>query len=575
MSQATSGLPATLDSAGRPKPRTLFGHPLGLFILFFTEMWERFSFYSMRGILVLYMTNVLLVAGGHADQIYGAYLGFVYAATFIGGMLADRLLGQRRAIYIGGFLMSLAQFTLTTHALMIRGGHSYDSLMPMFFTGLGLLACGNGFFKPNISTIVGTLYEAGDARRDSAFTIFYMGINIGATAASFSGGIAEKWGWFIGYLLAGIGMIASLVIFFLGRHSIAGSGLPPQGATLVGGRFGIPNGLLLLVGVCAFIPLAGYMMARPAWVQDLALYISVPVLAYLLWEAARPFHKQAGTSAGGSTITAIVVALLGFALFVAYQASAPRQLAVGTLTLTLPAYAWIAPLVLMLACIIWLISRGVRTEEGGRMVVIVVLCCFSMLFWGFFELAGSTITRFTQQRIDRMLFGWEVPAAWLVNFVNPFLIILLSIPFSWLWVWLDRKKLEPSSPFKFAMGLVQLGLGFLSLWAGAAHAGDTGKCSMSWLVLAFFLFTTGELCLSPVGLSMITKLSPARLVGMFMGVWFLASALANVFAGKIGGMTQESGFAAVFLLIAGITGAAAVVLFILAPMLKKIMHGVR
>lgn len=497
------------------QPKTLLGHPRGLFVLFSTEMWERFSFYTMRGILTLYMVGVVLAAmaaeeggeaaGGHADQIYGAYLGFVYSATFVGGMLADRLLGQRRAIYIGGFLMSIAQFTLTTHALLVQSGRSPEVLHPLFFMGLGLLACGNGFFKPNISTIVGTLYSIEDQRRDSAFTIFYMGINIGAMVSSFSSGIGQKWGWYLGYLQAGIGMIVSLVIFATGRGWIAGRGLPPPGAKLVGrGRLGVPNVVPLLIGVLVFIPLAAYLMSQPQYVQGLAVVIGAPVLVYLLFEAWR----------------------------------APR-------------------------------------EEGGRMVVIIVLCVFSMVFWGFFELQGSTITRFTEDQVNRWVLGRELPAAFVANFVNPFLIILLAIPFSLLWVLLDRKGMVPSTPLKFSLGLAQLGLGFLMLWIGAEQAQHSGRSPLVWLLLAYLLFTTGELCLSPVGLSMVTKLSPARLVGMFMGTWFLSSALANVISGGVIGRLQaEFGYAPVFLGIAGTAGAAAVLLFLLTPVLKRMMHGI-
>jgi POT family proton-dependent oligopeptide transporter len=221
--------------------RELGGHPVGLYVLFSTELWERFSFYSMRGVMTLYIVNVVMAhmtategaeaSGGFADQVYGAYLGFVYSATFIGGMLADRLLGQRRAIYIGGVLMSLAHFVLTTHAILVTTSHSPGELNFMFYAGLGLLSCGNGFFKPNISTIVGTLYTPGDARRDGAFTIFYMGINIGATISSFSSGIAQKWGWYIAYLLAGIGMIASLAILYMGKGTLGQRGLPPAAPT--------------------------------------------------------------------------------------------------------------------------------------------------------------------------------------------------------------------------------------------------------------------------------------------------------------------------------------------------------
>ncbi len=509
--------PGAVAYARHPAPSGEFlGHPKGLFVLFSTELWERFSFYSMRGIMTLYMVNVVLVAmaaqegaekaGGFADQVYGAYVGFVYSATFIGGMLADRLLGQRRAIYIGGILMSLAHFTLTTHALLVSSTYKPGELNFLFYLGLGLLACGNGFFKPNISTIVGTLYEQQDARRDGAFTIFYMGINIGAMISSFSSGAAEKWGWYLAYLLAGIGMIVSLVIMFTGRNWIQGRGLPPAGARLLGpGRFGVPNVLPLLIGVLVFIPLAAYLMSVPRYVQGLATIIAVPVLAYLLFECYRATR-----------------------------------------------------------------------EEGGRMFVIIVLCMFSMVFWGFFELQGSTVIRFAAQHINMRVLGWELPTAWVVNFINPFLIILLGIPFSWLWVWLDRKHIEPSTPLKFSLGLLQLGLGFLVLWIPALQARDGGQGPLIWLLLGFLLFTTGELCLSPVGLSMVTKLAPARLVGVFMGMWFLSSALANVITGGVvGPMTAKLGYAPVFLRIGAMAGGAALLLFLLTPLLKRLMHGVK
>ena len=491
---------------------TLLGHPKGLFVLFFTELWERFSFYSMRGILTLYMIYVVLAAsgseaGGHADSIYGAYLGFVYATTFIGGMLADRLLGQRRAIYIGGSLMALAQFTLAAHALLIRNGMPVASLNWLFFTGLGLLSAGNGFFKPNISTIVGTLYEQGDGRRDAAFTIFYMGINIGAVAASFSAGFAQQFGWHLGFLLAGTGMILGQVIFLLGRGTIAGKGLPPEGASLRNvNRLGVPQGVVLVLGIGAFIPLVAYLISHPAWVQSLAMIIAGPIVLYLLWEATR-------------------------------------------------------------------VSR----EEAGRMIVILVLCVFSTMFWGFFELAGSTITRFTQDVVNRNIFGQEVQAAFLANFLGPLLIVALSIPAAALWVWLDRKRMEPSSPFKFAMGLGFLSLGFVMLLLGAneAQGSETGKCAMVWLVLAFFFHTTGELCLSPVGLSTVTKLAPARLVGMFMGVWFLSNALGNVLAPWVAGSAAGGDFNDVFARVALITAAGGVVLLLLVPLLKRMMHGVK
>jgi proton-dependent oligopeptide transporter, POT family len=491
---------------------TLLGHPKGLFVVFSTALWERFSFYSMRGILTLYTAGVVLAAmgkeaGGQADAIYGAYLGFVYASPLIGGMLADRLLGQRRAIYIGGTLMALAQFTLAGHALLLDAGTPVSSLNWMFFTGLGLLAAGNGFFKPNISTIVGTLYEQGDARRDAAFTIFYMGMNIGALAASFSAGFAQEYGWHLGFLLAGAGMILAQIIFALGSGTIAGKGLPPEGARLGSvGRLGIPNGVALLVGIAIVVPAFAYLMSHPNWVQGLAVIVAGPVVLYLLWEA----------------------------------------------------------------------TRGSR-EEAGRMIVILVLCMFSVIFWGFYELAGSTITRFTEDIVNRNVFGTEVQAAFLANFVNPLLIIILAIPAAAAWVWLGRKHMEPSSPLKFVFGLAFLTLGFLMLLLGAKEAQMSGthKCAMAWLILAFFFHTTGELCLSPVGLSTITKLAPARLVGLFMGVWFLSAALGNVLAPWVVGSAAGLAFDSIFTRAVVITTVGAVVLLVLVPVLKRMMHGVK
>ncbi len=567
------------DSPGRSGE--FLGHPKGLFVLFSTELWERFSFYSMRGILTLYMVGVVLAhlgseAGGRADQIYGAYLGFVYSATFIGGMLADRLLGQRRAIYIGGFLMSLAQFTLMTHALLTKSGSTAEFLQPMFFLGLALLACGNGFFKPNISTIVGTLYTASDRRRDSAFTIFYVGINIGAALSSFASGAGQKWGWYIGYSLAGTGMIASLVIFAFGRKWIGGRGLPPAGARLLGaGRLGVPNIVPLILGVVVFVPLAAYLMSRPEWVQSLALWLGIAVLFYLTWEAARtavvPGH-------GATThVVAALGALSGFvALLCLSLAGTAAPESAATQPVPLVHRAYIGFLILAGLALAYLIRRGSQSEEGGRMIVIIVLCAFSMLFWGFFELQGSTIQRFVDQKMDLMVGGFKMEAAFINNVINPTLIVLLGVLFSAMWVWLDRRGLEPSSPVKFSLGLLQLGLCFLILWVAATRAGDTGKCSVLWLVLAYFVITTGELCLSPIGLSMVTKLAPARLVGMFMGVWFLTSAIANVLTGgKVGPLTERYGFGPVFLGIAGMTGAAAVLLFLISPLLRRGMHGVR
>lgn len=509
------------NTAGRPVPASdvsageLFGHPKGLYVLFFTEMWERFSFYSMRAFLVLYLTRALHFGDRISNEIYGAYLGFVYAAPFVGGMLADRLLGQRRAIVIGGTLMAAAQFSLTAHALLVGPPPTGDATLEsglftginiLLFLGMGMLSAGNGFFKPNISTIVGTLYERDDPRRDGAFTIFYMGINIGAMLAALSGQIAQTVGWYWGFLLAGCGMVLGQVIFFFGTPLLGDHGLPPTRTETNSEQGSSKRGLLVVaIGVAIFIPVAAFLMSTPSIVQGLAAWVAVPVLAYLLWESFR--------------------------------------------------------------C-----SR----EECGRMLVIIILCCFSMMFWGFFELAGSTINLFTDENVDRVVpYIGEITASFITAFTNAAFIVILGIPFAKLWVWLDKRRMEPSSPFKFALGLAQLGAGFWVMYLGALQSGNGIGCSILFLGLGFLLHTTGELCLSPVGLSTVTKLSPVKFVGMFMGVWFLASALGNVFAGIIGGWTEAEGFAYVFKFIGIVAVGAGAFLFILTPFLKRMMFGVK
>jgi dipeptide/tripeptide permease len=368
-----------------------------------------------------------------------------------------------------------------------------------------------------------------------------------------------------------------------GRDLIAGRGLPPDGVTLTGrGRFGVPNGLLLALGIVVFIPGAAYLMSRPEWVQDLANWIGIAVLFYLMWEAAR-IGREGG--AGAIHGVAAFGALAGFGALAAYglyeATSVPKE-QWGALMRWMAEHrsllksASIAGLTLGLVCLASLVVRGWRTAEGGRMIVITTLCIFSMVFWGFYELQGSTIIRFADLKVNMWVFGWEMPTAWVANFVNPFLVILLGFPFAWLWVWLDRRNLEPSTPLKFSLGLAQLALGFLMLWVGSGQADHSGKGSLLWLLIAFFLFTSGEMCLSPVGLSMITKLSPARFVGAFMGMWFLSSALANIITGgQVGPLSEKHGFTPVFLGIAAVIGASAFLLALMVVPLKKIMHGIK
>jgi POT family proton-dependent oligopeptide transporter len=507
MPQAHSSAAVIDHKAETGSERELLGHPVGLFVLFSTELWERFSFYSMRAFLVLYMTKALLITKQSGNEIYGGYLGFVYAAPFVGGMLADRILGQRKAIVIGAFLMAAAQFALAAHAMLLdpAGGAPSPALNAMFFMALGLMAAGNGFFKPNISSIVGSLYERGDGRRDSAFTIFYMGINIGALLAGFSGQIAESRGWHWGFLLAGIGMVLGQIIFFFGSGKLAGKGMPPPAASGQSGVGGFPKSLAISLGVILFIPLTAFLIAHPKIVQYLAVIVALPILAYLLWEAFRS-----------------------------------------------------------------------SKEERDRMIVLIIMCCFSILFWAFFELAGSAINLFTDEHVNRVVpwFG-ELKASLLTASTNSAFIVILAAPFAWLWVWLNKRRMEPSSPLKFSLGLLQLAAGFFVLYLGAAQAGSTGRCNILYLLIGFLLHTTGELCLSPVGLSTMTKLAPVRMVSTVMGVWFLSSALGNVLGGWVGGKTDQYGFDFIFKVIALVTAGSAILLLLLVRPLKRMMHGVK
>jgi proton-dependent oligopeptide transporter, POT family len=495
---------------------TLFGHPVSLFVLFFSEFWERFSFYGMRALLVLYMIDQ--VAGlGYSDEkayaVYGAYGAMVYATPAIGGLLADRVLGYRKAIILGAVLMALGHFAMAIEH-------------PAFFYGaLGLLILGNGFFKPNISSLVGKLYADGDPRRDSAFTIFYMGINAGAMVAPIACSALVAWfaikggdgeiirkAWHYGFGLAGIGMVVGLITFLVFQKHLGDKGLAPT----------LPEG------------------GAPPTSWQIATYV-VPFLALpaVMWLVTQ--HEVLG---GG-------LLLLGGAIF-------------G-----------------------YLAYHSVRSEkvERERMWVVLVLMFFSMLFWAFFEQAGSSISVFTERNVDRVIFGSEISAE---NFqaVNPLFILLLAPVFAGLWTFLGRRGADPSTPIKFALGIIQLGLGFVVLWYGASHA-QAGMVAVGWLLAGYLLHTTGELCLSPVGLSMVTKLSPARMVGLVMGAWFLATSFSHYLAGMIAAMTGSSGevdastltaaesvvlYEPVFMSIAAVACGAGVVLLILSPVLTRWMH---
>jgi len=495
MTTAAPGMPA-LDYVPRdPSDRTFLGHPIGLYVLFFSELWERFNFYGMRALLIFYMTKTFLFRDDFASLSYGAYNGLVYATPLIGGMLADRLLGYRRAIILGGILMALGMFGLS-----LPGFHLISQDKRWFYVALGSIICGNGFFKPNISTMVGTLYKPGDARRDGAFTIFYMGINIGAFLGPLLCGIVgEKLGYHYAFGLAGIGMVTGLVCFVTFKRLIGDRGLPPRvGLLRERSVIGLPNELTLYLAIVIAIPVAAYLVSQPEFVERFA----APIVG---------------------------------AIFIAY--------------------------------IIWEAMRSSPVERGG-IFVILILALFSVMFWACFEQAGSSLNLFADRHVNRVIFGWEIPAS-VFQAVNAAFIVLLAPPFAWLWVKLSKVGKEPSSPMKFALALFQMSIGFVALVIAARQTQGGVKASLILLVIAYFFHTTGELCLSPVGLSMVTKMAPVRLAGLLMGLWFLCTAFAHIVAGGLASKTASWGFEKVFTVIVYASAAAGVLLLVLTPLVKK------
>ncbi|HMJ13819.1 MAG TPA: peptide MFS transporter [Polyangiaceae bacterium] len=486
------------------------GHPKGLVVLFFAEMWERFSFYGMRALLVFYMTRHFLFSDNAAYAVYGSYTALVYATPVLGGLIADRLLGLRKAVVLGGVLMALGHFAMAIETEQV------------FYFALALLICGNGFFKPNISTTVGRLYEEGDPRRDSGFTIFYMGINLGAAAAPLlCGYIGETYGWKYGFGLAGVGMVFGICVFLAGQKYLDHVAEPPDAERL-------------------------RVKVIPGLTREHAVYIGSALAVFVFWQLV-----QSGRLVG------TLLSLFGIAV---------------------------------LAALLYYLFTKCEPVERDRMGVAMVLIAFSMVFWAFFEQAGSSINLFTDRNVERTLFGAEIPAS-VFQSLNALFILMFGPLFGAMWVRLARIGKEPSTPLKFGLGIVQLGLGFAVLYFGASTAGPDGIVWLGWLVLGYLLHTTGELCLSPIGLSMITKLSPVRIGAMMMGTWFLASAFAQYIAGLIAMLTGVSGedeavaripkpeetvmiYGNVFGSIAVVAVVVGVLVLLVSPMLAKRMRGV-
>ncbi len=508
----------TLDAAARPASaaddRSFFGHPRGLSTLFFTEMWERFSYYGIRPLLILFMAAAVSQGGfgierTQASAIVGIYAASVYLASLPGGWVADRLLGLRRAVMLGAVLISVGHISIGTSAFI-------HARAP-FFLGLIFIVLGTGLLKPNISAIVGDLYPEGGARRDAGFSIFYVGINSGAFAGQImTGFLGETIGWHWGFGIAGVGMLAGLAWFALNASKTLGN-----------------------LGLDIVRDPDPVKQASQQRIMKVALAIGLGLLALVFVLAAmETIHLD--PQAIGKNMTYVLVGIA--ALYFGYVFAA----------------------------------GGLNSGEKKRVVVIAILFVFASIFWAAFEQAPTSLNLFAKDFTDRNLFGFEIPATWFQS-VNSVFIILLAPVFAAIWLSLGRRDKNPSSPTKFAMGLLFAAIGFAIMIPAAnliVNSGGAIKVSPWWLVVSYFFQTLGELRLSPVGLSSMTKLSPRKYVGQMMGIWFLATSVGNLIAGLVGGNVDPEKLEQTPKLFIGTTVAlvaAAVLLGLMIPFIKKLI----
>ncbi|MDA9583911.1 oligopeptide:H+ symporter [Porticoccaceae bacterium] len=572
------GTPNISDNSNHEK--TIMGHPRGLVILFLTEMWERFSYYGMRGLLVVYLTQHFLFSDEKSSLLYGAYTALVYVMTIIGGSLADRYLGARKAVTFGAILLTLGHFGMTFEgsgskqilsynesqyqiALDGRGGDAKQQIITdsgksyvtftetdmviaepevvdlpdvisrddfsmsveteegylnMLYLSLALLIAGVGFLKANISTIVGSLYGFGDARRDSGFTIFYMGINMGAFLASiFCGYLGIVHGWKYGFGLAGIGMLLGLLIFLSCQSWLKGKAEPPSMEKLK---------------------------------EKVFLFINVEWMCYMV----------------------------GFAIIAVSMFLVMNEELVGGI---------LGPIgIVMMLGMIGYSMLQLQGDERSRMLAAIYFILAQIPFWALFEQAGSSLNLLTARLVDREIFGWSVPGP-VFQSLNAGYIFMFAPLVAWLWIWLAKRDLNPSTPIKFALGVALAGLGFLALVAGMKGSGEVGLTPVIFIFLIYWIHTMGELMVSPVGLSAVTKLAPARIVGMTMGAWFLYSGLSNFLAGVIarttgaetigGQMTNvaaaKAGYIEVYSQVGFIAIGISVLMLLISPVITKMMHG--
>ena len=501
----------------------ILGHPKGLFVCFATEMWERFSFYGMKFLLLLYLTKYHLYTDSMSLDVLGGYAAMVYAMPVIGGLLADRYLGMRKAVVFGGSLLVLGHLGMAfegQQAGNVGGVITRDeSALQVFYFSLALIVIGVGFLKPNISTIVGQLYDTNDPRRDSGFTIFYMGINLGAfSAALLCGYLGETFGWAYGFGAAGIGMLFGLATFIYGQRHLMGHA-EPKNPSLLKER--------------AFIGLN----------REMSIYLCGLLGVVAVWQMLQ-FHAVVE-----ATLNIMSLAVLGG--------------------------------------LAWFLTQKCNKVERDRMLVLIVLTMSTVVFWALFEQSAASMTLYADRVLNRNFLGVQWTAAQFGS-LNSMFIFLLAPGFAWLWTKLGRNGLEPSTPVKFALGIAQAGLGFGALVVGATMPDESGRVAAIWLVLAYMLHTMGELCLSPVGLSAVTKLAVPSVVGVMMGSWFLATAYSEFVAAQLaklaavetnGGQVTDittalASYTVLFNNLLWVGLATGAFMLVISPLLRKWMHGI-
>tara|TARA_R110001606_G_scaffold4129_1_gene19443 strand:- start:9977 stop:11800 length:1824 start_codon:yes stop_codon:yes gene_type:complete len=538
----------------RPEPEVL-GHPKGLFVLFLAEMWERFSYYGMRALLIFYLVQHWMYSDSEASVIYGAYTALVYITPVIGGYLADRYLGQRKAVLFGAVLLTLGHFFMAFEG----GGGQADPIINVFWLALALIIVGSGFLKANISVIVGQLYSRTDIRRDPAYTIFYMGINVGAaTAAIICGFLGQTYGWQYGFGLAGFGMLIGLVFFVLGKPLLLGKGEPPK--LLQKGREWSMYGIgIALVAMCWF------MVQNQDLVGILLGTFGAALIAYVLFIAIfkLPYGSYSASPAlwVNLFLASSVLAIVGMLFTAMGNQDFQIVAAIGGALM----------LVVMIQQII-----SYADEVRDRIIAAMFMIIVSIIFWALFEQAGSSLNLFTDRHVDRA--GID---ASMFQSINAIYIVLLAPFFAAAWTWLARKKAEPSAPMKFGLGVIQVGLGFLVLVWGANSVGINVPTPVIFIFLIYLLHTTGELCLSPVGLSAMNRLAPAHMGSLMMGMWFFASATGNFAAGQIAALTgaegvgEEAGKAVVlgvYSTVGWVAVGTGIAVMVISPFIKKLMH---